>query len=400
MLDETRPKNSCIKQLLIILCAALILGSTSGYALPKTKTSTRINRNTAFDVIVSKKDTLHSIFSRYGLDKKDLFAMLAQVDNKVVTSIKPGQLIHFDTVNGKQLRAMKIFRSNEHVITVSKIQSKYSLKEIKSDKKGFYSKVEFTLKRAIYVDGKKNGLTNENLAVIDQVMKTDPTINPKRFAAGTKIAVILEGNGVKNSAKDVVGIHVLQGKKKWSVTRFNDKYGNNFYHADGSTAEVSFLKYPMRTFRVSSPFSLNRMHPIHRFRRAHYGVDFAAAKGSPIWATAPGKVVFVGNKGGYGKTIILQHGSQYQTIYAHMSGYAKNLKLGDLVSQKQVIGYVGSTGHATGPHLHYELRLKGKPIDPLHAKLPKKAKLKDDMLKAFQHYQAHIIQAFSPRKTK
>tara|TARA_B100001989_G_C24529943_1_gene461012 strand:- start:311 stop:1492 length:1182 start_codon:yes stop_codon:yes gene_type:complete len=384
-----------------IICTTLILGyCLFANALTKPKQNNKVSRNTSFDVIVSKRDTLQSIFTRYGLDKNDLYTMLGQVNNKELVNIKPGQLIHFDTTNGRKLKSMKIFRAHNHTITVTNNNSKYSLKEVHSAKKGFYSKVEFVLKRSIYADGKKNGLSAANLGVIDQVMKADPTIDPKKFIMGTKVAVVLEGDGTTNGAKNVIAIHVLQGKKKWSVTRFNDKYGNHFYHPDGTSSEVSFLKYPMARFRVSSPFSLNRMHPIHHLRRAHYGVDFAAAKGSPIWSTAPGKVVFVGNKGGYGKTIILQHGGQYQTIYAHMSQYAKRLKVGDAIQQKQIIGYVGSTGHATGPHLHYELRLKGKPIDPLRAKLPKKAKLKGDMLDAFKQYQSHIIQALSVKGSK
>ena len=373
----------------------LIGGTYWAQALPKAAKS--VIKNSAFDVIVSRRDTLQSIFYRYGLDKKDLYAMLAQVNNAKLASIRPGQLIHFDTINGKRVVEMKIFLSNDHIIKVHKVQSGFKLDELKTVKKGYYSKVEFALKRSLYVDGKRHGLSVANLAEIDQVMRTDPTIDPKRFSPGTKIAVVLEGDGTKNSVKSPVSIHVLQGKKKWSVTRFHDKYGNHFYHPDGSTAAVSFLKYPLSKFRVSSHFSLNRYHPIHRYRRAHYGVDLAAARGSPIWATAPGKVVYAGNKGGYGKTIILQHGSQYQTIYAHMSRFAKGLKSGDVVKQKQIIGYVGSTGHATGPHLHYELRVKGKPIDPMRAKLPKKATLKGDLYKAFQQYQSHLLKALASK---
>ena len=101
----------------------------------------------------------------------------------------------------------------------------------------------------------------------------------------------------------------------------------------------------------------------------------------------------MGTKGGYGKTIIIQHGGQYQTIYAHLSGFKRNLKAGDMVSQKQIIGYVGSTGHATGPHLHYEMRLKGVPIDPMRAKLPKKSRLKGDLLNAFESYQVRLTKS-------
>lgn len=361
----------------------------SAYALQNKSVT-----NTSFDVIVSKRDTLQSIFTRYGLDKKDLYQMLSQVDKGPLSNIKPGQLIHFDTIKGRKLQGMKIFQSNEDFVQVSQEKGVYKLANMVKSKKGFYAKVEFALKKTLYTDGRKNGLTAANLAEIDQVMKMDPSIDPRRLTSGTKVAVVLEGANA-NSAKKVVAIHVLQGKKKWSVTRFNDKYSNNFYHADGTTAAVSFLKYPLKKFRISSPFSPSRMHPTLHYRRPHYGVDLAAAKGSPIWATAPGKVTFVGTKGGYGKTIILQHGSHYQAIYGHLSRFSKGLKPGDMVRQKQIIGYVGSTGHATGPHLHYELRRRGVPIDPMRAKLPSKSKLKGDLYSAFQKYQAHIIKSLA-----
>jgi len=184
------------------------------------------------------------------------------------------------------------------------------------------------------------------------------------------------------------------------VTRFHDKYSHQFYHDDGSTAAVNFLKYPMKSFRISSPFSTSRMHPILGYKRAHNGVDYAAPTGTAIWSTAEGVVEFVGNRGGYGKAIIVKHGENYKTLYAHLSGFSKGLKKGDRVKQKQVIGYVGKTGHATGPHLHYELRRSGIPLDPLRAKLPVKAKLKGELLKAFHSYQGMISSALNVKKTK
>lgn len=104
--------------------------------------------------------------------------------------------------------------------------------------------------------------------------------------------------------------------------------------------------------------------------RPHRGVDYAAATGTPIRATGDGRVVHAGRKGGYGNTVVLKHGQKYQTLYAHMSRFAKGLKVGDNVSQGQVIGYVGTTGLSTGPHLHYEFLVNGTHVDPLNAKLP------------------------------
>jgi murein DD-endopeptidase MepM/ murein hydrolase activator NlpD len=113
-----------------------------------------------------------------------------------------------------------------------------------------------------------------------------------------------------------------------------------------------------------------RKHPIHKRWRAHNGIDFAAPTGTPIRATGDGVVQFIGTQGGYGKTIILRHPNNITTLFAHQSRFAQGLRQGDRVSQGQVIGFVGSTGWSTGPHLHYEFRINGKPVDPLGVKMP------------------------------
>ena len=130
----------------------------------------------------------------------------------------------------------------------------------------------------------------------------------------------------------------------------------------------------MKFTRISSTFG-SRRHPIHGSWRNHNGVDYAAPTGTPIHATADGVVEYIGAQRGYGNTIILKHHSNYSTLYAHQSRFAKGLRKGDRVEQGQLIGYVGSTGWSTGPHLHYEFRIAGKPVDPLAVDLPVARKL-------------------------
>jgi murein DD-endopeptidase MepM/ murein hydrolase activator NlpD len=131
-----------------------------------------------------------------------------------------------------------------------------------------------------------------------------------------------------------------------------------------------FLRTPVDFARVSSKFNLKRLHPVLNTIRAHKGVDYAAATGTPIKSAGDGKVIFRGTKGGYGRTVIIQHGSQYSTLYAHMHKYANRTQKGARVKQGQIIGYVGKSGLATGPHLHYEFRVNGVHRNPLTVKLP------------------------------
>ena len=139
-----------------------------------------------------------------------------------------------------------------------------------------------------------------------------------------------------------------------------------FYNSDGNSLEGAFLKAPLDYYRISSKFSNNRYHPVLKRRRAHHGVDYAAPKGTPVYAIGSGKVIkkaYQANGAGY--YLKIRHNATYTTSYMHLSGYAKGLKEGDYVKQKQVIGYVGSTGLSTGPHLDFRVYENGKPINPL-----------------------------------
>ena len=132
----------------------------------------------------------------------------------------------------------------------------------------------------------------------------------------------------------------------------------------------AFIRTPVDFARISSRFSIGRRHPILNKIRAHKGVDYAAPRGTPIKATGDGKIVLAGRRGGYGNAVIIQHSGKYRTLYGHMQGFAKGIKTGGTVKQGQIIGYIGTTGLSTGPHLHYEFQVNGQHVDPLGVKLP------------------------------
>jgi murein DD-endopeptidase MepM/ murein hydrolase activator NlpD len=161
----------------------------------------------------------------------------------------------------------------------------------------------------------------------------------------------------------------------------------------------AFLRSPVEFSRISSRFSLGRKHPILNKIRAHKGVDYAARRGTPIKATGDGKIVFKGNKGGYGKTIIIKHGSAYSTLYAHMRSYNKRSRIGSRVKQGQVIGYIGSSGLATGPHLHFEFRVNGVHRNPLTVRLPKASPLPSKYRDDFNNKAENLLAQLNLIKT-
>lgn len=178
-----------------------------------------------------------------------------------------------------------------------------------------------------------------------------------------------DGNKIRDG-QILAAAFINQGKEYQAVYYTDPKGDSNYFSPDGKSMRKAFLRSPVKFSHISSRFTSKRWHPVLSKWRSHKGVDYAAARGTPVRASGDGKVKLVGTKGGYGKTVILQHGGRYTTVYAHLSRYARGMKNGKRIKQGQVIGYVGSTGLATGPHLHYEFRVNGVHRNPLTVKLP------------------------------
>ncbi|HEX7091412.1 MAG TPA: M23 family metallopeptidase [Longimicrobiales bacterium] len=177
---------------------------------------------------------------------------------------------------------------------------------------------------------------------------------------------------------------VSQGREYPAIYFDPDGRSGNYYDLDGRSLRSAFSRYPVQYARITSSFSWRRYHPILGIYRAHLGTDFGAPTGTPVRATADGTVSFAGRDGGYGNVVILRHFGGYSTRYAHLSRFASGIRRGRAVKQGQTIGYVGSTGLATGPHLHYELRKNGRPIDARSVRLPGAIQLKGAVLEQFK----------------
>jgi murein DD-endopeptidase MepM/ murein hydrolase activator NlpD len=185
--------------------------------------------------------------------------------------------------------------------------------------------------------------------------------------------------------------------KKYQSVWFDEpgsKNGGSYYGFDGKSLKKAFLKSPLEFSRISSAFSL-RKHPISGLWKQHKGVDFAAASGTPIRAAADGTIAFAGGQGGYGNVIVINHGGNVTTAYAHMSRFGKGMRAGTAVSQGDVIGYVGSTGWSTGPHLHYEFRVAGVPRDPMGMSVPTVQPLSGAELARFRAVAADMQHRFA-----
>ena len=234
--------------------------------------------------------------------------------------------------------------------------------------------------------GHKAGLSDELIDELTQIFAWDIDF-ATNLQAGDQFTMLYKNSAAAGGAKAgriYAAEFVSQGKFLTAV-RFEDADGNvNYYTPEGNSLHKAFLSTPVDYARISSHFSTHRKHPVLNRIRAHKGVDYAARTGTPVKAAGDGEVTFRGRKGGYGQVLILKHGDHYETLYAHLSGFKRGLNDGDHVMQGEVIGYVGQTGLATGPHLHYEFRKDGVHQNPESLEFKRPTRLGNQHLAEFK----------------
>jgi murein DD-endopeptidase MepM/ murein hydrolase activator NlpD len=237
-------------------------------------------------------------------------------------------------------------------------------------------KVTGVITSSLFESGLKAGLSESLLHKLLSIFQWQIDFNSD-IRSGDRFAVIYEEKfleGKKIGTGPVLAATFILSGNPHQAIRHTDSAGiARYFSPGGISIEGKFLRSPVRNSRITSGYSLRRYHPILKTWRPHRGLDFLGRKGDSVLSTADGKVVFVGRKGDYGKTVIIKHGGKYKTLYAHLSKYGKAVRKGRWVQQGQIIGYVGSTGLSTGPHLHYELWRNGKRTNPLKLKLPRAA---------------------------
>ncbi|DAB33910.1 MAG TPA: endopeptidase [Sulfurospirillum sp. UBA12182] len=228
--------------------------------------------------------------------------------------------------------------------------------------------------------------TNNYLLAHEFIQAFKNSVNFKMLRSGDRLAIFYKKRtrlGHQFGAPKIEASMVeVRGRKNY-VFRYNK---DRFYDENGKEVEGFFLSRPVNFTRISSPFSYKRYHPVLKRYRAHLGIDYAAPPGTPIKAAGNGKVIFVGTKGGYGKTVIVRHQDGYKTLYAHMRGYKKGVYSGKYVKKGDVVGYVGSTGISTGPHLHFGLYKNDRAINPASVVKITKSVLSGDKKKEFLAY--------------
>jgi len=248
--------------------------------------------------------------------------------------------------------------------------------------------IENSLYHSIEKIGEPDGLTQELADIFGYDIDFNTDIRKGDSFRAVVEKKFLDGRLVKNGA--VLGASFMNQEKVFTGIRFEDENGNPaYYAADGRALKRSFLKSPLKVFRITSRFSYARLHPILKIRRPHLGVDYAAPLGTPVQAVGSGVVVSAGRKGASGNMVHLRHAGGYETKYLHLSRIA--VKVGKRVDQGQVIGYVGSTGLSTGPHLDFRITKHGQPLNPLKVIFPPAKPVSPEKFERFAQLRDRLI---------
>jgi murein DD-endopeptidase MepM/ murein hydrolase activator NlpD len=321
---------------------------------------------------VRKGDTLDRMFRRNDLSISDLAAMVDLPEaQRELTRIHVGDKI-------------EVIHDSERVLSLTREISGTQQLWIRRDGEGFVAEVvdldvemrtagaHGVIDSSLWLAATGAGLDPSIIEKIDDIFEWDIDFMLE-VRAGDSFTVVYEElwrDGEKIGNGDIIAAEFVNRGTTYRAARYIDADGNRgYYTPEGLSVRRPFLRNPIEFTRVSSTFNPNRRHPILNTIRAHRGVDLAAPKNTPVRAAGDGKIIALGTNGSFGKRVEIQHGGGVTTLYAHLNGYGE-FRQGDHVSQGQVIGYVGMTGSATGPHLHYEYRINGVHQNPQTVDLP------------------------------
>jgi len=365
--------------------------------LTKTNTpshSPALNSHTLKDHTVKAGESLSKIFQFHKFSPSTLFNIMQSGKTvNALKKIKPGQHILFTKNNNGDFSTLEYQIDRIKTLKVAKTDGGYAVTLIEKPVEIATDTASVRIDNSLYYDGKQAGISDKTIMELANIFgwDIDFALNIRQGDSFTLLyeTKFIDGERIENG--HILAAEFVNRGEQYQAVRFVDNKGvAEYFSSDGKSMRKTFLRTPINFARVSSRFNLRRKHPVLNRIRAHKGVDYAAVTGTAIKATSDGKVAFRGRKGGYGRVVILKHGQKYSTLYAHMSKYGR-YKTGSTVRQGQTIGYVGKSGLATGPHLHYEFRVNGVHRNPLTVKFPAAKPVHKNQLAAFKQQTSPLL---------
>jgi murein DD-endopeptidase MepM/ murein hydrolase activator NlpD len=346
---------------------------------------------------VKSYDNPANILHKVGLDDSVVTLLRNDKIKAVLKNLKRNNIVRARSVNGKLAE----------LLLATSYTKAYIVKPSSDGFEGIWdgewvdhifeirqARSSFVIRNGLFFDGKKAGVPGNTIRQIIKVFDWDIDF-AHDIRVGDRITLVYEEvfhDGDKIGSQNLLAAEFINKNKEFRTVRFTRKDGkSDFFTPDGREMKRAFIRTPVAHARVSSHFNPGRFHPVLHRMRSHKGTDFAARRGTPIMATGNGTVKFIGRKGGYGRLIIITHREGYETRYGHMSRFKSNLKQGAKVYQGDIIGYVGSSGLATGPHCHYEFRKNGIAVNPMTVKLPNSMSLTPTELAEFRTKAINLV---------
>ncbi|MCH8505617.1 MAG: peptidoglycan DD-metalloendopeptidase family protein [Ectothiorhodospiraceae bacterium] len=326
-------------------------------------------------VEVQSGDSLARIFGRIGLSAAELHRVInADEQAKALTRIHPGNELYFRlTPDGEGLEELRYPLSRTRALHIARDGDGFqvNIEEEVLETRRLHAVGE--INRSLYLAGRQAGLSNRQIMQLMSIFEWQLDFN-RDVRSGDMFSVVYEAdflNGEQVRDGRIVAAKFINRGNRHKALHYELPDGSSgYYTPDGENLRKAFIRRPVQNARISSGFNRNRKHPVLGVTRPHLGTDFAAPTGTPIMASGSGRVIRASRHGGYGHTVIIQHSNQYRTLYAHLSRYGEGIREGARVEQGQIIGYVGRSGLATGPHLHYEFMINGAHYDPMRVNLP------------------------------
>ena len=322
---------------------------------------------------IKSGDTLSSLFAKAGFNDRVMLSVIhGEGEASKLQHIFAGESIRFVSTDDGELVSVDLQRNRLKSLSITKTDKGYLGEDLVRTPEARPAFASGVINGSLYLAATKAGLDDRLTMELAGIFgwNIDFVYDVRK---GDRFEVVYEElylDGEKFDTGRILSARFINRGQDNVAVLYTDSNGDSdYYSPDGKSMRKAFLRTPINA-RVSSPFNLQRRHPILNVVRPHQGTDYGAPTGTPIKAAGTGRVISAGWKGGYGRAVVLQHGDNITTLYAHMSKLGKGIKKGARVKQGQTIGYVGSTGMATGPHLHYEFRINGSPRNSRTVKLP------------------------------
>jgi murein DD-endopeptidase MepM/ murein hydrolase activator NlpD len=348
---------------------------------------------------VKSGDSLSKVLSNKGISAQDIYKVsLADKKQKTLLQMRPGQKLNFTTNEASgELTRLTLILNRLDSVTFERNDNEFSRTDTSRTPEIVQTYKEAEINSSLFVDGLRSGIEQALLIELANIFGWDIDF-ALDIRKGDSLSMLYEEkflDGEKIGHGNIIAAQFINNGRTYQAIRYKTGKGANYYTPDGMAMRKAFIRTPVDFTRISSKFNPNRLHPIFKTSRPHRGVDYAAASGTPVKAAGDGKISFAGKQNGYGNVVIIDHGRGYQTLYAHLRGFARGTKRGAKVQQGRIIAYVGQTGWATGPHLHYEFRINGTHKNPVTVRLPNDDPMPKDDLKKYLPYAKQVVTTLS-----